>query len=246
VLLEPGVTSVEAIPDLVDGLFSIKDPWSLGGQLVRVTSTVSSVEMHIASRLEDNRPLSLRVSLGAFDIVWGNDEIRGPGVAPPESGTLLPGIEDPDEPPTPTRLWGYVTRLNELVLLSAADLRSARRAASAWAGMRVASGDIEPVERLELELIPYGDRYVPLRYLLTAFGHTVGWPRRQTYPMIPDPSAPDDPLHAEARLPIPTYERTDARTAPQPLWPRSPWRKRATRSPGAGRATGGTPPRRPA
>jgi hypothetical protein len=168
------------------------------------------LELSVASRRELNVPKAGRVVIAGNEVGWSGpcreEQVR--------RGGSTPGLPDPEpgwkRVRFPCGLWAYVWNELELVLCSAPDFKSVKSWAKRSGLGQAEAGDIEPVERMELQLLPDKGGYAPSCYRVWIEGYKVGWPPTESQSPRPREGPPSGPFHAEARLPIPAYARTYA------------------------------------
>jgi hypothetical protein len=181
----------------------------------RETAAVRSLELRVASRRDGNRPSLLVVSTGTRQLRW--ELAPNPFSRPPrrthadlEQAICHPFVERSDLCPNRTRLWGCVTADEELVLYTAPDLDAAFNLAFRRLARDVPTDDVEPVERIQLEVALCGGTYRPVRYALWIFNRKISRPPGSPPTWSPYPPSPETPPAVEARLPVPTYSWTTA------------------------------------
>ena len=126
----------------------------------------------------------------------------------------------PDDSPSPVcRIWGYISRDEDTVVFTARDRDAARRrvveARRLWGiqyfdGTRARRKKVKSIDGFEMMLDPIAEHLVPKSYRVWIGDDSFEWPQP---PLDPDD---DDPIHAEARMPIPVYSRVSVRTPEKP------------------------------
>jgi hypothetical protein len=95
------------------------------------------------------------------------------------------------------------------VLFTASDFDTAVRWARESDYHKGGAETIESCENIEVQLEPDVRGYAPICYRVWVEGCKVGWPPTDLQKPQPGKPPPTGPLHAEARLAIPTYPLTD-------------------------------------